>query len=1285
MNPAMSRSRPHPILIRTLFASTLLFVCQSFATPAEGVAELIKTSGFSGGIVVQLGCENPDLAVAFAERKEFRVQALDRDPSKVEKTRAALRAKGLYGRNSAVPLDGRALPYVGRLINIIVVEDADAVPASELKRVLVPNGSIFQRSGKEWKRTTVPWPDSIAPWTHFLNGPDNNAVTPDREAGIPRSIQWASEPRWGRSHEELASMSAVVTANGRIYYIVDEAPLASVRFLSDWKLVARDAFNGSLLWKRPIPVWNDHLRHFRSGPAHLSRRLVAVADTVYVTADFAGPVLALDGATGTELRSYSGSERTEEILFSDGVLYLVIGTSERQRQGGGLFSRNEPKPAAYRRLAAYDADSGKEMWRNDVTQEDILPLSLAIRGGSAYYQSTLGLVALNAETGKEKWRAARATPERRMAFSAPTLVATDSVVLCADRDTGDKPELQPSYGTIEWGVHGWNENGFARNSPSTLAAYSAADGSELWSQPCQEGYNSPVDVFVIDNIVWVGPGFSGYDLRTGEQVSKIDTKAPRVGMAHHRCYRNKASERFIFTGKSGIEVLSIPEKKWLSNNSWVRGTCQYGIMPANGLLYAPPDACACFLTVKAPGLFAAAPQRDPTGHMPFPKEPVVVKGPAFGKEGERAAPGAGDWPMYRHDPRRSGFASCEIPEFPRLAWSAHVGGRLTQPVSVYGKVFVASTDTHTVHALDAATGKTAWTFTAGGPIDSAPSVCNGALVFGSSDGWIYCVNAGDGELRWRFRAAPQERLVHVYGELESIWPVHGSVLVQNDSVYALAGRSTYLDSGLVLYRLKPETGEQLSRTVLSHLDPDTGEQLTDEAKFNMEGTMSDLLSGDGDQVFLKYFTFDKDGKRTESAEPRLFAIAGLLGEEWFVRSYWTLSSNVAGAGWGGWANTANQNPAGRILCFNDNSVCAYGRATVRSGPVGHMADRYHLSLTDRSPNGQTVDRKGKPKPGKPGPKWADEKALTVRAMVAGATRIATAGPPDLGEKDPEILAFRNNEETLEAFQGQKGCLLRISNLADGHRLSECPLPAVPVFDGMSVANGKLFVALTNGDVVCCGEGEGTPLPDSASEAVKQAGEITLDEPTREISSGGKMPTTLPKLTEPDKSADFAKVNGGKVLGSELGYRVASDKGAICSAVKKLGKPLTGKAVLTVEMQRSPGFLHPAVYENAFLAFGEGTDEAKLVKCGVKFVQGTAVIATGSARGAMALTEKIPMDKTKPLNVRVQVDLTTGQLTMVAGGKTIHYQLKNSPQTITHIGYVTLNAVSDFGEVKVNGE
>jgi hypothetical protein len=600
-------------------------------------------------------------------------------------------------------------------------------------------------------------------------------------------------------------------------------------------------------------------------------------------------------------------------------------------------------------------------------------------------------------------------------------------------------------------------------------------------------------VFVIDDVVWVGSKYQGFDLRTGEPTNQIDAAAPRVGMSHPRCYRNKASERFIFTCKSGVEVLSL-ERGWLSNNSWLRGTCQYGVLPANGLLYAPPDACACFLTVKAPGFFAAAPQRDATLEMPFPDEPVLEKGPLYGMRmtavaekqarpakaaaqesgSDASSVAAADWPMYRHDVARSGHVSSPIPQAPRSVWSSDLGGKLTQPVIVGDKVFVASVDAHTVHALSAADGREIWRYTAGGRIDSSPTVYQGRVLFGSADGWIYCVRVADGDLVWRFRAAPRERLVSVYGQIESVWPVHGSVIVQNDQVYATAGRSTYLDGGIVLYRLDPTTGAELSKTVLHHLDANTGEQLVPEARFNMEGTTADILSGDGESVFLKYFTFDRQGQRSESDTPRLYSITGLLGEDWFVRSYWLVGAGMPGAGWGGWASAANAFPSGRILCFNDEAVFGYGRAEVAAGPVGHRADAYHLFCQDRKPGKPKakVNRKGK-KTGMistPGRKiWSRSQPLIVRAMVLGTERLAVAGAVDKGEKDPDLLAYRNDAEARASFEGRRGVLLNIHSVADGEQVSQSKLPAMPVLDGLSAAGGKLYLSLKNGTVVCLGD------------------------------------------------------------------------------------------------------------------------------------------------------------------------------------------------------------------------
>ena len=224
-------------------------------------------------------------------------------------------------------------------------------------------------------------------------------------------------------------------------------------------------------------------------------------------------------------------------------------------------------------------------------------------------------------------------------------------------------------------------------------------------------------------------------------------------------------------------------------------------------------------------------------------------------------------------------------------------------------------------------------------------------------------------------------------------------------------------------------------------------------------------------VFLKYFTFDRDGVRSETTRPHLFSITGLLGEDWFVRSYWILGEGMPGAGWSNWANAANTFPAGRILSFREDLVYGYGREKVAGGPVGHRADTYRLfasRLADPAGSPAAKQRKSQP-PRKAAPLWTDPQSLIVRALVLGRDRLAMAGPRDLGQKTPELLAFANEPEARAGFAGEKGVYLRIANAADGQTLSECELPAMPVFDGLAAANGRLYLATRDGQVLCLAE------------------------------------------------------------------------------------------------------------------------------------------------------------------------------------------------------------------------
>jgi hypothetical protein len=97
--------------------------------------------------------------------------------------------------------------------------------------------------------------------------------------------------------------------------------------------------------------------------------------------------------------------------------------------------------------------------------------------------------------------------------------------------------------------------------------------------------------------------------------------------------RSRAATRanFIFTGRDGIEVIDL-QKGWIGNNSWIRGTCQYGILPANGMLYSSPNACACHPQTRLQGFNAlASTLPDSANGKPVFEEGRLVKGAAYGK------------------------------------------------------------------------------------------------------------------------------------------------------------------------------------------------------------------------------------------------------------------------------------------------------------------------------------------------------------------------------------------------------------------------------------------------------------------------------------------------------------------------------------------------------------------------------------------------------------------------------------------------------------------------------
>ena len=393
--------------------------------------------------------------------------------------------------------------------------------------------------------------------------------------------------------------------------------------------------------------------------------------------------------------------------------------------------------------------------------------------------------------------------------------------------------------------------------------------------------------------------------------------------------------------------------------------------------------------------------------------------------------------MYRHDAARSGAAKTVVPAKLNPRWEIMVGGDLTQPVIAGAKVFVASTNTHTVHALDADTGRPIWSFTCGGRVDTPPTIHNGTVLFGSSDGWVYCLEAAEGKLIWRFRAAPEERSIVSFGQLESSWPLHGSVLIRDDKAIVAAGRTSYLDGGMHIYVLDPATGQVLKQKNFNT----TGNK---HPKDPPPGLVSDVLVSDGESVYMRFAKINLTGTGIEVVAKQSREKLGGGRASTPHGCVLVSADRMPRDGWFHRAGLMFGKTSGQALVtdgYRAFSFAAFEKWSLSSTPFAPGKQTGRLVSQDAAAG--TVD-------------WSVQTPLLVKAMVLTGESVIAAGSPDvIAPADP-----------WRAFDGRMGAKLMMHSRSDGSRVGECELPSVPVHDGMAAAQGRLFISLKNGKLLC---------------------------------------------------------------------------------------------------------------------------------------------------------------------------------------------------------------------------
>jgi outer membrane protein assembly factor BamB len=76
----------------------------------------------------------------------------------------------------------------------------------------------------------------------------------------------------------------------------------------------------------------------------------------------------------------------------------------------------------------------------------------------------------------------------------------------------------------------------------------------------------------------------------------------------------------------------------------------------------------------------------------------------------------------------------------------------------------------------------------------------------------------------------------------------------------------------------------------------------------------------------------------------------------------------------------------------------------------------------------------------------------------GSKMLFLAGPPDVVD----------SPDPLGAFEGRKGGLLWVFDANTGTKLAAYRLDSPPVFNGIAAAEGRVYLSLTDGRVVCLG-------------------------------------------------------------------------------------------------------------------------------------------------------------------------------------------------------------------------
>jgi outer membrane protein assembly factor BamB len=417
------------------------------ATAPEEIAELAlkqTDAAARSGLALWINASDAKGLAKLAAGSQSYVQGVVADRERAERLRVELKGAEAADRVSVVWRRTAHLPYLDNLANLVVAEgwgqgELKELPIAEVMRVVHPGGwavvgcdsladaGALLAEAVKLKLVRAEQLERKGAWVKIAKLPDPamgewasgavqgiNAASIDQLVAPSKEVRWANTPLWGNSWSSYMGSSdgnygKEIFAGARSFHTEIEWVKPG---LNQYELVARDAFNGCVLWREKIPNLSN----------------VRAADDAKVYLCEGKDLIARDAASGKVAKNYGP----------------VAGRFVMQM-------RDKLITSVYVPFAVIDKESGKTVWTRPYGYSEFPP---ACRDGVVYMPGST-IEAVNLADGKTLWKAVpKELAVAGSAIRAITCKADTLYVLLDLTENGNKVTrlvaMDAANGNVNW-------------------------------------------------------------------------------------------------------------------------------------------------------------------------------------------------------------------------------------------------------------------------------------------------------------------------------------------------------------------------------------------------------------------------------------------------------------------------------------------------------------------------------------------------------------------------------------------------------------------------------------------------------------------------------------------------------------------------------------------------------------------------------------------------------------------------------------------------------------------